>query len=287
MASLKDFLERPIPRPLLWTATPILAVVLTLTFVFLGFPYSKLIPAANSLSGANGVRIGDIQPRLTVSGPGFSVHSVSFSDGPMASVELDRLKIRPAWATSWLSGEPAFVIEIMSPLGEANGVLTWSQTRHVRGQLTIPDLAALPFPPDASIALAGSMQAEFDLDILNLASNGPNGKVRFEALAGSATHSNIPMPLEFEKFSGQIKVGSESGLTLETIEIDGPTFSAEVDGFVNLPEANRPATMDLGFDLHVKNPALRMLLSGFGLGFDGAGRTTFNLGGTVQNPIIR
>ena len=45
--------------------------------------------------------------------------------------------------------------------------------------------------------------------------------------------------------------------------------------------------MDLDFDLHVKNPALRMLLSGFGLGFDGGGRTTFNLGGTVQNPIVR
>ncbi len=287
MASLQEFLERPIPRPLFWTATPLLAVVLTLTFVFLTFPYSDLIPAANRLSGANGVHIDDIQPRLTVGGPGFSVYNVSFGDGPMKFVELDQLQVRPAWATSWLSGEPAFAIEIMSPLGGANGVLTWNQTRHVKGQITIPDLASLPFPPDASIALAGSMQAEVDLDILSLTGNGPSGEIRFEALAGSASHSNIPMPLEFEKFSGRIELGSEFGLVLEAMEIDGPTFSAEVDGFVDLPEPNRPATMDLDFDLHVKNPALRMLLSGFGLGFDGSGHTTFNLGGTVQNPIVR
>jgi len=287
MASLQEFLERPIPRPLFWTAAPLLAVVLTLTFVFLGFPYSDLIPAANNLSGANGVRIGEIQPRLTVGGPGFSVHRLSFGDGPMESVELEQLTVRPAWTTSWLSGEPALAIRIRSPLGEAEGVLTWNEARHVKGQITIPDLAALPFPPDTSIALAGSMQAEVDLNIQNLTGNGPEGEIRFEALAGSASHSNIPMPLEFETFSGRIELGSESGLTLEAMEIDGPIFSAEVDGFVDLPEANRPATMDLDFNLHVKNPALRMLLSGFGLGFDGGGRAIFNLGGTVQNPIVR
>ena len=73
----------------------------------------------------------------------------------------------------------------------------------------------------------------------------------------------------------------------ETIEIDGPTFSADAEGFVNLSQANRPAMMDLDFDLHVKNPGLRMLLSGLGLRFDESGHTTFNVGGSIQNPVVR
>ena len=47
MASLRETLEAPIPRPLLWLGAPILAFVLVLSFVFLGFPYEDLLPAAS------------------------------------------------------------------------------------------------------------------------------------------------------------------------------------------------------------------------------------------------
>ena len=194
MASLQEFLERPIPRPLFWVATPLLAILLTLTFIFLGFPYSELIPAASRLSGSEAVRVGHIQPLLTVGGPGFSLRDITFGEGAMESIGIDRLKIRPAWATSWLSGEPAFAIEMMSPAGEADGIFTWNDARHIEGEVAIPDLAVLPLPSDIAFSLAGSLKAKVSLDVQPLTGNQAEGEIQFEALAGSATHTNIPMP---------------------------------------------------------------------------------------------
>ena len=79
MASIREILEAPIPRPLLWVGAPTLGLVLVLVFVFLGFPYSDLIPVASREIGrttGSQVDIGKIEPKITLGGPGFTLLDV-------------------------------------------------------------------------------------------------------------------------------------------------------------------------------------------------------------------
>ncbi len=287
MASLLDLLERPIPRPLLYCGTPILAVVLTLTFVFLGFPYADLIPMVSRLGGDQNIRVGEIHPRLTIGGPGFSLQEVVFSPDEMEPLVVEQFDIRPAWSTSWFRGEPALAIALVSPLVLAEGVLTLGDARRVEGKIEIPDLALLPLPSDSSFSFAGALIAEGDLDIGIALDGESTGLIRFEATAGAVSHSNIPMPLDFESVSGLIELTGQSELVLEEISIEGPIFSAQADGYIDTPRGNVPPTIDIDLDVQVKAPAFRALLSSLGLPFDPEGRSSFNLGGTIQNPVIR
>ena len=287
MASFLDTLERPIPRPLLCAVTPILAVYLTATFVFLGFPYADLIPMISRLGGDQNIRVGEIHPRLTIGGPGFSLREVVFSPNEMEPLIVDQFDIRPAWSTSWLRGEPALVIGLVSPLVLADGVLTWADARRVEGKIEIPDLALLPLPSDSSLSFTGALIAEGDLDIGIALDGESTGLIHFEATVGSASHANIPIPLDFESLSGDIELTGQSELILEDISIQGPIFSAQADGYIDTPQGNVPLVMDIDLDVQVKAPAFRALLAGLGLPFDNEGRSSFNLGGTIQNPVIR
>jgi hypothetical protein len=287
MASFLDTLERPIPRPLLCAVTPILAVYLTATFVFLGFPYADLIPMISRLGGDQNIRVGEIHPRLTIGGPGFSLREVVFSPNEMEPLIVDQFDIRPAWSTSWLRGEPALVIGLVSPLVLADGVLTWADARRVEGKIEIPDLALLPLPSDSSLSFTGALIAEGDLDIGITLDGESTGLIHFEATVGSASHTNIPIPLDFESLSGDIELTGQSELILEDISIQGPIFSAQADGYIDTPQGNVPLVMDIDLDVQVKAPAFRALLAGLGLPFDNEGRSSFNLGGTIQNPVIR
>jgi type II secretion system protein N len=287
MASLLESLERPIPRPLLYTGGPVLAVVLTLTFIFLGFPYADLIPVVSRLAGDQNIRVGEIRPRLTLGGPGFSLQEVVFRPSEMEPLVIERFDIRPAWSTSWLRGDPSLAVAVVSPLALADGVLTWGDARRVEGKIEVPDLALLPLPSDSPLSFTGVLVAEGDL-VVGIALDGEStGLIQFEAAAGSASHSNIPMPLDFETLTGRIQLTGQSELVLEDISIEGPIFSARADGFIDTPQGNSPPLMDIDLDIQVKTPAFRVLLSSLGLPFDNEGRSSFNLGGTIQNPVIR
>ena len=287
MASIREILEAPIPRSLIWVGAPILGLLMVLVFVFLGFPYTDLIPVASREIGrATGsqVEIGDIQPQITLSGPGFTFHDVRLVGFARDPIDLDYLAVRPAWSTSWLRGEPTFAIALAGPVAEAEGQLALGQNSGFNGELRIPDLARLPLPAGSPISLTGDFRAGADLV---LAAGQPSGHFDFEANSGSATHPSLPMPLEFESLRGRIEVGAESWLELREIRLEGPFFSASADGSIERGADGRPTTIDIGVELEAANLPFKMLLSGLGLSPDSQGRFAFNLGGTLQNPVLR
>jgi hypothetical protein len=239
------------------------------------------------LGGDQNIRVGEIHPRLTIGGPGFSLREVVFSPNEMEPLVVEQFDIRPAWSTSWLRGEPALAITLVSPLVLADGVLTWGDARRVEGKIEIPDLALLPFPSDSSLSFTGALIAEGDLDIGIALDGESTGLIHFEAAAGSVSHTNIPMPLDFDSLSGRIELTGQSELVLEEISIEGPIFSAQADGYIDTPQGDVPPMIDIDLDVQVKAPAFRALLSSLGLPFDEEGRSSFNLGGTIQNPVIR
>ena len=287
MASLRETLEAPIPRPLLWVGTPILAFVLVLSFVFLGFPYDDLLPAASRELGrmtGSEARIGAIEPEITRGGPGFALREVSLVRDSGEPVGLDHLKLRPAWSTSWFQGEPAFFIDLMSSLASLEGTFTLGDSPAFSGELAVPDMARLPLPFDDTISLSGALEARGELTIEG---GEAVGRIEFEAESGSATHPSLPMTIEFDFLRGGVEMGGEAWFTLDEIDMDGPIFSAKADGSVKRPGGNRPAIIDIGVELQIKNAPFRILVSGLGLPIDRNGRTAFSLGGSLQNPVLR
>ncbi len=287
MPSVKEVLEAPIPRPLLCIATPLIAIVLVVVFVFLGFPYSKFIPFASQALGrmsGSEIRIGEIQPRLTLGGPGFSVHDVSMAAEGQDPIGFDRLKIRPAWSTAWLRAEPAFAVDMASPLVVADGTITLGEGPGFDGAISILDLALIPMSSNSPFALTGAVSVKGHLKMIG---GQPSGAVDIKATSGSATHRSIPVPLEYEAIEGRIEMGDDPWLRLKDLRMEGPLFSGIADGFVSRPEANLPAPLDIGIKVEVKNAPFQMVLSGLGINLDAGGRASFKLGGTVQNPDIR
>ncbi len=287
MASIREILEAPIPRPLLCVGAPILGLILVLFFVFLGFPYSDLIPVASREIGrttGSQVDIGDVQPQITLGGPGFTFHDIRLVGFARDPIDLDYLAVRPAWSTSWLGGEPTFAVALAGPMAEAEGDLLLGENAGFTGQVRIPDLARLPLPAGSPISLTGDLRADADLA---LAAGLPRGHLDFEASSGSATHPSLPMPLEFESLSGRIELGGQSWLELREIRLEGPIFSASADGSIGRGADGRPTTVDIGVELEPTNLPFRLLLSGLGLSPNDQGQIAFNLGGTLQNPILR
>ena len=287
MASIREILEAPIPRPLLWVGTPLLSLVLVLIFVFLGFPYSDLIPIASREIGrttGSQVDIGEIRPRITLGGPGFTLRNVRLAGLTRDPIDLDYLSVRPAWSTSWLGGDPTFAVAVAGPLAEAKGNVALGENSGFRGDLRIPDLSRLPLPTGNPVSLAGDFRAGADF---TLAAGAPSGHLNFEASAGSATHPSLPMPMEFDSLHGRLELGGETWLELREIRLEGPIFSASADGSIERGVDGRPGAIDIGVELEPANMPFKMLLSGLGLNANAEGQIAFNLGGTLQSPILR
>ena len=286
MASIVERLEAPIPKPVLWIGTPIAAVFLITIFVFLGFPYDQFaVPLSQQISQATGadVSIGQIEPRLTIGGPGVAARDVRIVTPDQQRIDVDPLEIRPAWSTSWLRGAPALKVDLESGIGQADGILTLADTPAWAGELREVDLARLPLENMAGLALAGTLTAAADVE---LADTGPVGPLSFDATAGSVRHESLPVPLEFERVNGDLMLGGDALVDVRSLELDGPMVFAEVSGTVL--RAPRPGTerLDLDIALEIKSPPLQMILRQAGVRLNGQGRSSFNLGGTISNPRV-
>jgi type II secretion system protein N len=286
VASPTNILEAPIPRPLLWIGAPVAAIVLIAVFVFLRFPYDEFaVPLGQQLSAMTGsdVTIGGIDPRLTIGGPGVAARNVRITTPDGRWIEIDPLRIRPAWSTAWLRGDPALKVELESGVGRSEGLLVLGDSAAWRGEVVDVDLARLPLRGQA-IVLAGRLEAAADL---LLAPGGPIGPLSFDASAGSIAHPAIPIPLEFERATGDIALGDDPVVHIRSFEIDGPVLFASVSGDVRRGQRRGDEQLDLGVKLEIKDPALVSLLQSFGVRLDARGRAQFDLGGTLSNPRPR
>ncbi len=287
MTTPNSFLEAPIPRPLLWVGIPIAAVVLIALFVFLGFPYARVADlAGRQLSEASGheISIGEIHPRITIGGPGFSVSNLVLTSEQRQRYEIDPLRLRPAWSLSWLRGQPALHVDLTSAMGKAVGTVVLGDEPGWEGNLSQLDLAQLPLPTGSGVALSGRLDADADL---TLAANGPSGVLHFAAADGTLSHSRLPIDIEYTTVQGDIVLGEKSLAEIRELVLDGPTLSAAVTGNVARGQKRGRELLDLSVELQLKPSPMRAMLRGLGVALDADGRTSFSLGGTVQSPKLR
>jgi type II secretion system protein N len=287
MSAALNFLEAPIPRPVLWIGTPIAALFLITIFVFMGFPYDMLAGRISAeLSAATGshVLVGDIEPRITIAGPGASLRDVRITPPGQETYFIDPLRVRPAWSLSWLSAEPALQVDFESPLGAAEGTLTVANTPSWDGEISGVDIAQLPLQLPQGVSLSGVVSADADIIVTP---DGPAGDIEFEANEGVVGHPSLPIDLQYERIVGDVTLGGEHFADIRDLRIDGPVLSATAGGTVS--RGNRPGRelLDLAIEIEIKTPPLQQMVRGLGVPLDGNGRASFNVGGTLAQPSLR
>jgi len=199
-------------------------------------------------------------------------------------VQIDRALIRAAWSTSWLTGDPAVHVELEGPAGGAVGTLQWNGTTSWNGNIWN---AAASHPPLADfvpvVRLDGMLDARIDVEVGELESEG---LIYFEVRDGSLSLPNVSVALPFELFSGDLELGGDDYLTLDSIRIEGSAVSGTGSGKIARAETFEQAPVSLEFELNIES-ALSKKVRAAGMRVNRDGLTKVRISGTVADPKIR
>jgi type II secretion system protein N len=275
------------PRPLRVAQVAVAAIALTLLLMILRFPYDRLaIAIAQRVEKETGARIalGRVSLSLVRWAPGIAAADVQITQPDGSRLELDRLAVRPAIALAWLRGNPALAAEVASARGGASGVVTFGDAPGFAGTLRDVDLEQLPQQRiGAPLRVKG--RADADLDVV-VREAGPEGGVEFEARDGILTHPNLPLPIAFQKLTGELVLGGDSWATIRKLELASPFASGHATGTLDHAPAFAAAQLHLEIELTVSG-AVQSSLRSQGIAIGNDGQIHVNVSGTPARPVVR
>ncbi len=279
--------EQTGPRRRQVVSLALAAVALTAFLMVLRFPYDRFaLWVAQRVEQESGARItlGPVSLSLVRWAPGLAAQGVSIAQRDGTRVDLDRLGVRPALALAWFAGNPAFATEVESARGGASGVVTFGDAPGFAGTLRGVDLEQLPqHRIGAPLRLKGLVDADLDV---TLREAGPEGDVEFEARDGLLTHPNLPLPMPFQKLTGQLDLGGEAWAAIRSLELASPLASGHASGTIGRSSAFATAPLHLEIELTVSGAVQGSLRSqGVAIGHDGQIRV--NVSGTPTRPVVR
>jgi type II secretion system protein N len=261
--------------------------VLTLLFLLLGFPYDLFAGRiSEALSRASGVpvRLAHVGPYLSPFGPGLELGGLDTSLPDGARIAIERARVRPAWALSWLRAAPALRLDVAGPSGRIAGVATLGRAPGFCGRIAALDLEALPRSllwPDAS--LRGTLDADVDL---RGPADAPHGRVDLQGHAGNVGVPGVPIAIPFDELRASVVLGDDPRIDLESLTIESPLYSARAHGRLGAAPRLGAARLDLNIEIDAQ-PDFRPLLESLGLQPDPAGRVRLHVTGTPDAPQLR
>jgi type II secretion system protein N len=279
-----------LPRAVTFVGVPFAGLVLTLFFIFLGFPYDLLALRVSQLvedSGQVTLHIGELSPHLGLAGPGFRATDVlaESRDGP--SLPIDEAVVRPAWSLSWLGGTPALYLDLQSEMGNAEGVVTLGDSPGWQGELRGVELSELPRGQALMVVdLSGLLDADIDVHWTPEVEGRRElaGRLRLEAHDGSMSTDDMPFEIPYDLLQGEIALGGDHRARVEAFSIEGPVVSAEAQGTVGQAPELSQSPLDFEISYKVESPEIRSMLRGFGLRLAKSGEGTVKIGGTFAHP---
>jgi type II secretion system protein N len=263
------------------------AVALTGFLMVLRFPYDRLaLSIAQRVEKETGARIalGPVSLSLVRLAPGLSAAGVNIVRADGTRIDLDRLGVRPALALAWLKGDPALAVEVESKRGACSGVVAFGDAPGFAGTLHDVDLEQLPQERiGAPLTLKG--RADADLDI-TLRGTGPEGDIEFEARDGLLAHPNLPLPLPFQKLTGEIELGGANWAQIEKLQLSSPLATGSASGTIGRAPAFANAPLKLEIQLTVSG-AVQGSLRSQGVAIGNDGQIRWNVSGTPARPVVR
>jgi type II secretion system protein N len=276
-----------LPRPLRIAAVALAAIVLFAGFVYLGFPYARLAPILEQrVRQSTGVTltVGGISPSPHWLGPGIALENLRarFPNGQVQT--FVELRIRPAWSLAWLTARPAFAVAGESPGGSLDGELTLGSSPSFEGELLQVDLAGLGLD---ALAQGVALDGTADLQVsLSLAETGAEGPVSLLARNGTLAHPALPMSIPFEEMRGELVLGGEAALRIESLAIDSSLGQGAIDGSVGRANRSNGAPLDLQVQITAA-PAVQAVLRAQGVRLEPDGTTKFRVAGTTARPLVQ
>jgi len=282
-----EWLTAPLPRFVRLVVLPATGLLLVTVFVFLGFPYEVLADRALAVVEAQTgaiIRYAEVEPRLTVGGPGFRLHQVDvrLSDGTRYSA--DPVSVRPAWSTGWLTGNPMLRAFVVSEHGSLAGFVTVGRSYAWDGRIIDLDLSAIPLRGLGDVEISGRADVEANI---RYADGAAEGEIELAARSGDIVYPAMPMPIEFETVNGSVSLGGDHLARVDSLTLDGPLFGASVRGTVGHARGRGSERIDATIGIDVREPGMRSLIKGFGLVLDSEGHADLSLGGTLSKPQLR
>jgi len=287
MERLLEWLTAPLSRTFKVVVMPIMAFVLIVAFVFLGFPYEvvadRVLRSAELQTGAT-IRYASITPRITIGGPGFRLRQVDAITPGGEHYSVDRVSVRPAWSLGWLTGSGALRVDLTSEHGQLDGVATIGRSLGWSGDMRDVDLAIVPIRVGSNdVDLEGRADVRADL---MLRDGRPEGEVEFQARDGELAYAALPIPIEFDTGEGRLTLGGEQWLRVETLKLEGPLVAVLLRGEIGRSDPPGREPLDASLDITVREAGLQQMARNMGLQLDAQGRATLEIGGTLSAPEI-
>ena len=263
-------------------------VLLTLFFVYLGFPYDLL---AQNLSRqietrANATIVYEsVGPRATLLGPGVGFEDLAWIPADGKAMELGDVTLRPAWSLSWFTGSPAIHVATTTPLLELDMAVWISDPMRVEGSLEEVDLSQVS---GAGSLDRANLNGEFTMDFdLTLPQNGTwEGTARFEAFDGDFTPPDIGLPIPYERFEGVARLPGDGFLHIESAEIEAPSLLISSQGRIQWQPGRNVRALDLVAGIDASDPTVRANLIKAGIRLDREGKGKLKIGGTLAKPTF-
>lgn len=281
-----------LPRALVAAAYPLAGIVLTLFFIFLGFPYDLLaarISSAVEESTSLNLRIGRVSPHLGLRGLGLEIRDVRTGRQEGPQITIQKLVMRPAWSLSWFSGIPALHISAESEIGNGDGTLFMGEAVGWQGRLEGVQLA--PLLQDTlqeGFELSGALDADIDLHA-NATEEGAEGTagaergglvghIRFDLRDGSFSGPGLPISVPFERLTGDLRFGDGSFVRVEGARLEGPMLAATVAGNIGAASRRGAQPLDLRLSYELRDKSLVRTFGG--------ARGEGVISGTLQKPVF-
>jgi type II secretion system protein N len=279
--------ETSAPRSARVVPIALAAIALTAIFMLVRFPYDHLaLSIAQRVERETGMRItlGPVSLALVRWAPGLASAGVTIVRADGTRLDFDRLGVRPALALAWLAGNPALATEVDSARGGLSGVITFGDAPGFAGTLRDVDLEQVPQERiGAPLRLSG--RADADLDV-TMRETGPEGEVEFEARDGMLTHPNLPLPMPFQKLTGEVELGGANWAELRKLELSSPLASGHAAGTIGRAPAFATAPLRLEIELTVSG-AVQGSLRSQGVAIGNDGRIHWNVTGSPARPVVR
>lgn len=281
--------RRHLPRLLGFLAVPVVGLILTLFFIYLGFPYDLLAERVSRLAEQSGgvtLRIGELSPHIALAGPGFKAAHVETTVPGGAELRIDEIVARPAWSLSWLRGVPAVYLDAKSPLCKLAGTVTLGDTPGFRGRLRELELAEVPAGGTlTALSLRGQLDAEIDLQRIPGGETGNlAGSIEFAARKGAMSTEAMPLEIPYDLMSGTITLGGEHFAYIDSLRLEGPMVSAEARGSIGQGRTlqRRPLDLELSYEIQAADIKSMLRAVGVRVGPGGAGK--LQIRGTLGRP---
>jgi type II secretion system protein N len=264
-------------------------VGLTLAFALWMFPWSRfegtLVRELSAATGAR-VQVAALETGLGWGGPALVARQMSLRWPDGTALALDRAALRPAWSLSWLRGEPAVHVDLLSAeMGHVVGTVWPGGGPAFEGTARELDLEALP--PAWTGGRSAPVAGRVDADVTVAAPAGQvRGRIRFDSRDGLLVLPESPIAIPYTRLQGELERSEAGETTVHQLDLEGPVVSLAGTGTLGAAPAFERSPLDLEVSLRGVDRVIQGWIRPLGVNLDAQGNGTFRVRGTLDRPQL-